>query len=310
MASPPPPGFYVPAVLFLQENEDLDVPSITAHVLRLAKGGVTGIVIQGSNGEASHLTREERKRTIAIARQTLDDNGFGNVIIIAGTGTQSARETIDFCIDAEDAGASHALVISPSTWPAQMTPDNVIRFHRRVADASPIPVMIYNFPMVTAGLDLDSDTIAALAQHPNIVGTKLSCGSLGKLHRLASTFPTSEFATFSGKSEIFLQALLSGGAGCIAALVNVVPKLHSRLYTLYKEGRSEDAMKLQAKLGHGEWACQKIGGIGGIKAIVSQNFGYGGRMVRCPLKPVEIDELRNNKHYQTILDLIAIEQAL
>jgi len=170
--------------------------------------------------------------------------------------------------------------------------------------------MIYNFPVVTAGIDLDSDTIATLAEHPNIVGTKLSCGNVGKLHRLTSRFSSSQFAVFAGKSEVFLHGLLSGSAGTIAALVNIIPKVHGHLYKLYSEGKTAEAMELQGRMGHADWAAQKIGGIGGIKAIVSKNFEYGGIMVRGPLKVVSPDTLQNNKYYAAIEDLIALEKSL
>ncbi|KAL1691094.1 hypothetical protein GGG16DRAFT_113428 [Schizophyllum commune] len=308
--SAPPKGYYVPAVLFYDEKEEFDVPAIQAHVLRLAQGGVTGILVQGSNGEAQYLTREERKTAIALTRKTLDDNGFQNTLVIAGTGAQSTRETIQFCVDAKESGASHALVLTSSTWPPQMTPDNIIRFHTAVADASPIPIMIYNFPTVTAGIDLDSDVIGALAAHPNIVGTKLSCGSIGKLHRLASSFPASEFATFAGKSEFFVQGLLSGGAGGITALVNVIPKVHGKAFALWKEGKLEEALALQAKMGHADWAVSKLGGIGGVKAVVTQAFGYGAPNVRSPLKSVNPASLQENKYFKTLQEMIELEKSL
>ncbi|KAJ8509133.1 hypothetical protein ONZ45_g8658 [Pleurotus djamor] len=309
MATAPPPGFYVPAVLFFDKNEEFDFPSIKSHVLRLAEGGVTGILVQGSNGEAQHLSHEERKEAIKFTRQTLDENGFQNVLVIAGTGAQSTRETKKLCVDAKEAGASHVLVLTPSTWPPQMTKENILRFHREVADASPIPTMIYNFPTVTAGQDLDSDTIAILAEHPNIVGTKLSCGNMGKLHRLASTFPSTEFAVFAGRSDLFLQGLLSGSAGTIAASVNLFPKIHKQLYTLFKEGNLKEAMELQAKLGHADWAVGRVGGIGGIKAVVGKHFGYGEKWVRGPLKAVEYEVL-SGKHIETVEEMIKLEKSL
>ncbi|KAF8920093.1 hypothetical protein CPB85DRAFT_1211695 [Mucidula mucida] len=310
MSTPPPPGYYVPAVLFMTESEDFDVPAIQSHIIRLAKGGVTGILVQGSNGEAQFLSQAERKEAIKLTRETLDANGFQNVVVIAGTGAQSTRETVQLCIDAKDAGATHVLVLTPSTWPPQMTVDNVIKFHTEVADASPIPTMIYNFPVVTAGQDLDSDTIATLALHPNIVGTKLSCGNIGKLHRLTSTFKPSEFAVFSGRSDFFIHGLISGSAGAIAALVNIVPGLHGKLWQLFKDGKMEEAMALQAKLGHADWAIQKIGGIGGVKSVVSRNFQYGETVVRSPLKRVTWDSLTINKHYGALEEVIRLEKAL
>ncbi|KAJ7274487.1 hypothetical protein B0H12DRAFT_1088940 [Mycena haematopus] len=310
MALPPPPGYYVPAVLFFDANEEFDVPAIQSHVLRLAQGGVTGILVQGSNGEAQHLSHDERKEAIQLTRRTLDENGFKHVLVIAGTGAQSTRETKKLCVDAKEAGASHVLVLTPSTWPPQMNVDNIIRFHREVADASPLPYMIYNFPVVTAGIDLDSDAIATLAQHPNIVGTKLSCGQIGKLQRLASTFPRSEFAVFAGRSDFFFPSLLCDGAGLIGALVNVLPKVHGKLLKLHQEGNFKEAMALQAKLGHADWAMQKLGGISGVKAVVSKNFGYGVPNVRGPLKSLAIESLVGNKHSNMVEELIVLEKSL
>ena len=179
-----------------------------------------------------------------------------------------------------------------------------------VADASPIPVMIYNFPVVTAGQDLDSDTISTLAEHPNIVGVKLSCGNIGKLHRLATRFPTSEFAVFAGRSDVFLQGLLSNSGCVIGALVNIFPKLHRRLYTLFEEGKISDAFKLEEKFCHADWATGRIGGIGGIKTIVSENFGYGRMFVRNPLKPVDPATLKGNKYHADLVELIALEKSM
>ena len=96
------------------------------------KGGVTGILVQGSNGEAQHLSHDERKLAISTTRRVLDENGFTETVIVAGTGAQSTRETKKLCVDAKEAGAAYVLVLTPSTWPPQMSKANIIRFHREV----------------------------------------------------------------------------------------------------------------------------------------------------------------------------------
>lgn len=93
---------------------------------------MTGILVQGSNGEAQHLSHSERAEAILLTRQTLDENGFKDTLVIAGTGAQSTRETIQLCVEAAQAGATYALVLTPSTWPPSMSKDNIIRFHRTV----------------------------------------------------------------------------------------------------------------------------------------------------------------------------------
>jgi 4-hydroxy-2-oxoglutarate aldolase len=167
-----------------------------------------------------------------------------------------------------------------------------------VADASPLPVLIYNFPTVCAGIDLDSDTINTLAEHPNIVGTKLSCGSIGKLHRLTTRNPTSSFAVFAGQSQWVLPGLFCGSAGVIAATVNLFPKLHARLYTLWRNGQVDEAMKIQEQLGHTDWAVTKIGGVTGLKRAVTEFFGYGSPDVRGPLSTAAPEKLAGKEGEQ------------
>ena len=166
--------------------------------------------------------------------------------------------------------------------------------------------MIYNFPVVTAGLNLDSDIIGQLAQHPNIVGTKLSCGTVGKLHRLTSSVPITKFATFPGVSDVFLQGLVSGSAGLIGALRNVAATAHMEVYRLYKAGKIEEAAKIQAMIGHADWELGKLGSIGGIKAVVSKHFGYGSTVVRAPLSAATITPASTAK----LDELIAFEKTL
>jgi 4-hydroxy-2-oxoglutarate aldolase len=169
--------------------------------------------------------------------------------------------------------------------------------------------MIYNFPTVTAGIDLDSDILNALAVHPNIVGTKLSCGNIGKLHRVTTSHPASSFAVFPGQSAVMAQGLLSGGAGVIAALPNILPKLHVQLYRLWKQGETTEAMQLQGKLGHADWIVTKTGGIGVIKAFISSHFGYGEPYVRGPLPSGNLQALAA-EDLERLNDLINLEKSL
>ncbi|TFL03992.1 hypothetical protein BDV98DRAFT_544550 [Pterulicium gracile] len=307
---PPPPGVYVPAVLFYNDNDDLDLPAIKQHILRLAEGGVTGILVQGSNGEAQHLSHEERKQAIRFTRDTLDENGYKHVFIIAGSGALSTKETKKLCHDAKEAGATHVLVLTPSLWPPQMTVENITHFFHEVADASPLPVMIYNFPTVCSGIDLDSDLLIKLGSHPNIVGTKLSCGNIGKLNRITSAYPSSQFATYAGKSDIFVLGLLANSAGTIAALPNIAPKVHVHAYKLVQEGKTAEALELQSFLGRADWAITKIGGIAGVKAIVTAHFGYGEPTVRGPLRTKVWANLVTDKHTEVIEELVRMEKSM
>lgn len=117
MATPcPPRGIYVPAVAFFNEDETLNFDAIKAHLTRIAKAGVDGLVIQGSNGEAMHLDHAERQEVLGLARAVLQEHGKPGAVIVAGGGAQSTRESIQLCKEAKEAGADYALVLSPSYW--------------------------------------------------------------------------------------------------------------------------------------------------------------------------------------------------
>lgn len=166
--------------------------------------------------------------------------------------------------------------------------------------------MIYNFPVVTAGINLDSGIIGQLAQHPNIVGTKLSCGDIGKLTRLTTTVSPSKFATFPGTSAVFLQGLVSGSAGLIGALPNIAPKAHLELLRLHRAGKLDEAAKLQGLLSRADAEMSKKGSIATIKAICEKHFGYGNPRVRGPLSGIDINTLEGD----ALPELVALETSL
>lgn len=112
------------------------------------------------------------------------------------------------------------------------------------------------YPGVCNGIDLDSDVISDLAQHPNIVGVKLTCGNIGKIARLTVDFNPKQFAVLGGASDYLIPSLVVGGSGCVTGVANIFPKSVAKLYMLYQEGRIEEAVKFQGMLAHGEKACK------------------------------------------------------
>ncbi|XXH00996.1 hypothetical protein Hte_007347 [Hypoxylon texense] len=303
----PPRGIYAPVVAFFFEDETLDIESLKTHVTRLAEAGVAGLVIQGSNGEAPHLLHSERKEVISTAAAILKEKGKPGAVIIAGCGAQSTRETIQLCQEAQEAGANYALVLSPSYWVGAMQPPTIQKFFTDVATASPIPILLYNFPAVTGGIDLDSDLIASLAaSNPNkIVGCKLTCGNLGKLHRVAHDKRIkTPFAAFAGKSEFFLHGLVAGSHGLIGAAVNFVPKVHVKLLELYDAGNLAGAQELQTQLSETDWVLVRSG-VSGLKAALEKYYQYGSGRSRRPLNPVQSSVFSGEKDVilQQIVDL-------
>ena len=309
MNKPLRPGVYVPTVVFFKGNEDLDHDTIGRHAVRLAKAGVAGIATQGSNGEAVHLTRQERQQVTRTTCKALNDEGFDSMPVIVGCGSQSTRETIELCREALAAGGDYALVLPPSYYKPSHKPDTILEFFKDVADASPVPIIIYNYPAAVAGIDLSSDVIGELAKHPNIVGCKLTCGNTGKLTRIAAATGAatlgdagSNFMCMGGSADFTLQTLIVGGSGVICGIGNVAPKACVKVVDLFAAGKLAEARKLQAVVARGDWAAIS-GGIVSTKSALDTYFGYGG-IARRPLPRVSKSEATEcARDFQEIVEL-------
>jgi 4-hydroxy-2-oxoglutarate aldolase len=308
------PGIHVPTPAFFDPiTEDLDLDTIAKHVVRLAEAGVQGITTQGSNGEAVHMSHKERNLVTSTTRTALDNAGFGDLPIVVGCGAQSTRETIELCQDAHKYGGDYALVLPPSYYAGLHAQGTVLEFFRDVADASPVPLVIYNYPPAAGGIDLSSDAIVELSAHPNIVGVKLTCGNTGKLNRIAAATraatpsePGSGFMCMGGSADFTLQTLIGGGSGIIGGFANVAPKACVKLVQLYESGNLKEARKLQAIIARGDWAAIK-GGIIGTKSALQSHFGYGG-FARRPLPRPGKDEAK--KWREGFEEVVRLERTL
>lgn len=269
------PGTYAPTPVFFDPNTDeLDFVVIRKHAVRLAEAGLQGIVTQGSNGEAVHLSHLERRLVTAATREALDNAGYNHVPVIVGCGAQSTRETVELCHDAFLSGGDYAMILPAAYYRPLYTPESQLEFFRDVADESPIPILIYNFPGAVAGIDLDSDVVTKLSRHPNIVGCKLTCGNTGKLARVASAAPAG-FMTMGGSSDFTLQTLIVGGSGVIGGLANIAPYACAELFNLFTAGKYDLAQRMQAVVARGDWVAIK-GGVVSTKACLNSYFKYGG----------------------------------
>ncbi|KAK6212522.1 hypothetical protein LQW54_005106 [Pestalotiopsis sp. IQ-011] len=288
-----PKGIYTPLPTFFQEDEELDLDALARHVKYTALAGTIPVVC-GSAGEAAHLSADERTRVIQTTRAALDAAGLGDVPIVAGVGAPSTRETISLARGAQEAGADHVMVIPPGYYAGALQSNGgeaLRQFFVDVARESPLPVIVYNFPGVSAGIDLDSDLILdVLRQAPNVVGVKLTCASVGKITRINAvtsseefksqyprTNPHSEFKIIDGYIDILLPSISSGAAG----------KTCVRLWELanYPSNTPEykEAQRLQNQLALIDGFMQKIG-FAGMKMLLHKQFGYG-RLPRRPLLP-------------------------
>ena len=310
------PGVYVPTVTFFQPcNENLDLPIIASHAVRLARAGVAGIATQGSNGEAVHLSHAERKTVTRTTRTALDNAGFASLPIIVGCGGQSTRETIQFCHEASASGGDYALILPPNYYKAMFAPETIKEYFNTVADASPIPILIYNYPAAVSGIDLSSDDIIALSKHPNIVGCKLTCGNTGKLARIAaatsaaspqvpsndSTSQDQPFMCLGGSADFTLQTLIVGGSGVVCGIGNVAPKTCVQVFDRFAQGELMGARKAQEVVARGDWAAIS-GGIVGTKSALESYFGYGG-VCRRPLPaPMKEEVVKFREDFEEIVE--------
>lgn len=307
-------GIYAPTMTFFDpETEDLDIPTIKRHAVRLAEAGLVGLVAMGSNGEAVHLTREEKIAVTKATREALDEAGYKNVPVIVGASEQSIRGTIELCKLIFEVGGEYVLLVPPSYYRYAMDENAIEEYYTTVADASPCPVILYNYPGAVAGIDMDSDFMIKLAQHPNIVGTKFTCGNTGKLTRVALATNAcsvkgegSGWMAFGGIADFTAQTAASGGSGIIAGGANVLPKLCVRVWTLWREGKYDEALELQKILSKGDWVLTKAA-IPGTKAAIEMEYGYGG----FPRKPLQrLSEEGRQKVKQGIAEAMKIEKSL
>jgi 4-hydroxy-2-oxoglutarate aldolase len=307
----PPRGVWCPAVTFFTAQDTLDLESSATYFTYLSRTGLAGLVILGTNAETFLLTREERKALVATARRAVGPS----FPLLVGVGGHSTAQVLEFISGATAAGADYALVLPPAYFGAATTPQVLENFFGQVAETSAIPLVIYNFLGVCNGADLTSGFIAAMAQkHPNIVGVKLTCGSVAKITRLAAVLPQHKFAVFGGQSDFRIGGLSSGSAGCIAAFANVFPKIISRIYNLAEQGRPGEALRLHQKAALAEQPIKA--GIAATKyAAAIHSATYAG--IKDP-----IAKLRPRKPYlepanaikervkTTMAEVAEIEQAL
>ncbi len=250
--------------------------ALAENIERWNQYDLAGYVVLGSNGEAVYLTEEEKVRVWETARKAIPSDK----LMIAGTGCESTRQTIALTRRAAELGADAALVLTPHYYSGKMTPDSLVHHYEAVAEASPIPVMLYNVPKFTR-VDMDAPTIARSAQHVNVVGIKDSSGNVAKLADLVRlTDP--EFQVLAGTGGVFFAGLTLGAVGGILALANVAPQECVDIYRLFQKGQWDEAAELQRRMLPVNAAVTGGFGIAGLKAALDM-LGYCGGPVRPPL---------------------------
>jgi 4-hydroxy-2-oxoglutarate aldolase len=262
------------------------------NIERYNSTGLAGYVVLGSTGESILLSRAEMDGILATVKEAA---GQGKRLI-AGTGAESTAETIERTKRAAEAGYHLALVKTPHYYKPAYKPDVLIAHYRRVADASPIPVLLYSVPIFT-GVTLEAPEVAVLSEHPNIVGIKDSSGHVMRVAEMVGATPA-DFQILTGSAPTLLAGLTVGAKGAILALASALPEKCLELFELARGGDLEKARILQNVLLKVSKAVASEHAIAGVKFAMNQR-GYRGGIPRLPLVPL------SEAYRQRILESLA-----
>ena len=232
-------GVFAPIPTPFDDQDAVDTKRLRAALTRWIARPLTGFVVLGSNGEAALMDDFEADRVIVAAREAIPrDRPF-----IVGTGRESTQAAVRAAKRAAEHGADAVLVRTPAFFKTHMTTDAFVRHFTVVADASPVPVLLYNFTAVT-GVNLLPAAVTRLAPHPNIIGMKESNADIAQIADLVSGSPA-DFQVLAGTTSTFYAALCVGAVGGILAPACVIPDACVRLFELAREGRHAEAVQLQ-----------------------------------------------------------------
>ena len=270
-------GVLLPFITPFDEDGEVDVRALRANLAKWNETGVIGYVALGSTGERVHLCEREYLEVIETAREAVPDE----LALIVGAGQQSTRGTIAEIKRAASAGAQAVLVLTPHFYRGAMRQDVLAEFYLSVADAAPVPVLLYSMPDLT-GLAIAPETAARLGEHDNIIGLKDSSGDVVGLAETLRLVPE-DFAVMTGNGPLLYAALCAGAHGAILAVGCVAPRLSVEIYCAVRAGEHERALKMQRRLTPLALAVTKRYGIGGLKAAMGM-LGYTGGLPRRPLQ--------------------------
>ncbi len=283
MTKRPIAGIFAPIPTPFDAGEEIAYGKLRENLAWWAGTRLSGVVVLGSNGEFVFLTPDEKTKLVAEVRASLP----ADKMVIAGTGCETTRETISLSRKAAELGVDACLVLTPHYYKGDMKPAALKRFFWDVADACPVPVMLYNMPRNT-GLNMETNLVLELARHPNIKGIKDSGGNIVQISEIAAGAPEG-FSVFAGSGSFLLTTLLMGGVGGTLAVANIMPNECAEVVSLHGAGRLAEARALQQRLLAPNKAVTSGYGIPGLKAALDMMGKYGGPL-RRPLLPLGATE--------------------
>ena len=260
-------------------DDSVAIAELKQNIQRYNTTGLAGYAVQGSTGESVLLSRAEWDSVLVAAKEAASPQKK----LLAGTGVESTAETIARSKRAAELGYHAALVKTPYYYKPVYKADVFIAHYRRVADASPIPVLLYSVPQFT-GISLEAPEVAVLAEHPNIIGIKESSGHVQRVAEMVAATPAA-FQVLTGGAGVLLPSLTVGAKGAILALASALPEKCAELYEVTQRGQVEAARELQKGLLRASKLIVSELGIAGVKFVMDQR-GYRGGAPRLPLLPL------------------------
>jgi len=261
---------------------------------------LAGYVVMGSTGESVLLTKAEMEAVLVAAKEAAGKDKK----LIAGTGAESTAETIERTKRAAVLGYDVALVKTPYYYKPAYKPNVLITHYRRVADESPIPVLLYSVPQFT-GVALEPAEIVALAEHPNILGIKDSSGNVQRVTEAIVQAPPS-FQVLVGAAATIYPSLAVGARGAILALACALPEKCVALYELFRQGHHEKARELHSLVVRASKLIVSECGIAGVKYVMDQR-GYRGGLPRLPLLPLHDEQKKRLSEFLVALEPAAMQ---
>jgi 4-hydroxy-2-oxoglutarate aldolase len=266
------------------QDGSVSLPDLKHNVQRYNQTDLAGYVALGSTGESVLLTRAEMEEILVTVKEAAKGKK-----LLAGTGAESTADTIERTRRAAELGYDAALVKTPHYYKTAYKPEVLIAHYRRVADESPIPVMLYSIPQFT-GIALGATEVAALSEHPNIIGIKDSSGNVQGVAEIVAATPP-KFQVLVGSAASVYPSLAIGARGAILALACALPEKCVALFELFQQGHHEKARELQSILVRASKLIVSELGIAGLKHAMDQR-GYRGGIPRLPLQPLIDDRKR------------------
>ena len=268
-------------------NEEVSIDHLRDNIRKYKETPLSGFFVLGSNGENKSLTEQEKVKILEAVIQEKSEHH----LVMAGAGYESTRQTISFSKGATELGVDCISLLTPSYFKKRLTDDAIARYYTDVAEAVPIPILVYNAPGFT-GVTISPGVIETISRHPNIVGMKdTSPDSIGRYLEVCGE----DFDVLSGTINTLFLGLVLGASGGVVSLANAYPHPCCELYQKVKGGDIEGARNLHFKLFHLNHSLSGRFGVAGVKYAMEVAGYYGGdpRLPLLPLKEAEKTLIRD-----------------